>query len=115
MPMTATTSPRRPTGGIAPAAALALCQALADSTRFALMASIWQGERCVCDLQTDAGGLPQNLVSHHLGVLRRMGLVQARRAGRWMYYRPADTLDDATVAALTTLLGPRGTATAACE
>jgi ArsR family transcriptional regulator len=57
----------------------------------------------------------QNLVSHHLGVLRRAGLVQVRRAGRWMYYRPADTLDDATVAALTALLGPRGTATAACD
>src|ERR671937_365330 len=100
MPMMATTSPRRPAGGIAPAAALALCQALADSTRFALMASIWQGERCVCDLQTAAGGLPQNLVSHHLGVLRRMELVQARRAGRWMYYKPAETLDDPADAAL---------------
>ena len=62
------------------------------------------------DVLDEAGNL-----GLHLGVLRRMGLVQVRRAGRWMYYRPADTLDDATVAALTALLGPRGTATAACE
>jgi len=46
------------------------------------------GELCVCDL-VDLLKLPQNLVSHHLGVLRSQGLVQARRGSsdsRWVYY-----------------------------
>jgi ArsR family transcriptional regulator len=30
--------------------------------------------------------LPQNLISHHLGVLREAGLIRARREGRWVYY-----------------------------
>ena len=99
-----------------PNTALALCQALADPTRFALMAAIWQqGERCVCDLQGDVGGQAQNLVSHHLGVLRRAGLIAVRREGRWAYYRPVDSLPQATAAALQALLGPRGSTIAHCE
>ena len=31
-------------------------------------------------------GWPQNLISHHLGVLRRAGLVAARRDAQWVYY-----------------------------
>lgn len=95
-----------------PVAALELCRVLADPTRFALMAAIWSSEQCVCDLRSSSGDRPQNLVSHHLAVLRRAGVVETRRDGRWIYYRPADALDPATSAALTALLGPRGAATA---
>ena len=52
------------------ASALMLCRALADPTRLELMASIWGGERCVCELQESVGGKPQNVVSHHLAQLR---------------------------------------------
>lgn len=94
--------------------ALGLCRALADRTRLALMTAIWQSEQCVCDLRGAAGDPPQNLVSHHLGVLRRAGFVDIRKDGRWVYYRPADDLDPATAAALAALLGPRGTDRATC-
>ncbi len=90
------------------ASALALCRALADPTRLELMASIWSGERCVCDLQESVGGKPQNVVSHHLALLRQAGMVQARRQGRWVYYRPTDSLSAELEQALTLLLGPRG-------
>ena len=96
-------------------AALAICRALGDATRLELMAAIWAGEKCVCDLQESVGGKPQNLVSHHLSALREAGLVQSRRGGRWVYYRPADTLTPAQQQALALLLGPRGDTASNCS
>ena len=93
---------------LAPGAAMELCRTLADPIRFSLMEAIWRAEQCVCDLRLATGESRQNLVSHHLGVLRRAGIVDTRRDGRWIYYRPADGMDDATDAAITALLGPRG-------
>jgi ArsR family transcriptional regulator len=44
------------------------------------------GEICVCFLQ---GTLRTNQpkISRHLAYLRRAGLVEARREGKWMHYR----------------------------
>ena len=39
----------------------------------------------MCEFQ-ESLGWPQNLISHHLGALRRAGLVQARRDAQWVYY-----------------------------
>lgn len=68
----------------------ALLAAVAEPTRFRLLAMLAAGEVCVCDL---VGGLdlPQPLVSRHLGVLRRAGLVSARREGLWMHYSLAES------------------------
>ena len=102
-------------GGLDRPSALGLCRALADPTRLELMASIWAGERCVCDLQETVGGKPQNVVSHHLALLRQAGMVQARRQGRWVYYRPADSLAGELEHALALLLGPRGNLESDCR
>ena len=40
---------------------------------------------CACDIER-AVGLSQAAVSHHMGLLRRAGLVHAEKRGRWMYY-----------------------------
>jgi len=40
----------------------------------------------VCELLRDSGVAP-NLLSYHLGVLRKAGLITAQRRGRWMDYR----------------------------
>ena len=102
-------------GGMDRASSLTLCRALADPTRLELMASIWGGERCVCDLQQSVGGKPQNVVSHHLAQLRQSGLVQARRDGRWVYYRPSESLGSRMEQALVLLLGPRGHGSSNCH
>lgn len=60
--------------------------ALSDPTRVRLIALLGEGETCVCHL-VEALALAQPVVSRHLGVLRRTGLVAARRDGRWMWYR----------------------------
>src|SRR5215510_150596 len=41
---------------------------------------------CACDIE-EAVGLSQAAVSHHMDLLRRSGLVEAEKRGRWMYYR----------------------------
>tara|TARA_B100000745_G_scaffold75347_2_gene45574 strand:- start:1153 stop:1524 length:372 start_codon:yes stop_codon:yes gene_type:complete len=44
------------------------------------------GELCVCELMC-ALELSQPKISRHLAQLRNAGLVQDRRAGKWVYYR----------------------------
>jgi ArsR family transcriptional regulator len=41
---------------------------------------------CACDIE-EAVGLSQAAVSHHMDLLRRAGLVEAQKRGRWMFYR----------------------------
>jgi len=61
---------------------------LAEPKRLLLLDLIMQGVQCNCELG-DALRLPPNLISHHLGVLRKTGLVEAERDlldARWVYY-----------------------------
>lgn len=62
-----------------------MLKALADETRLRVFVSLIGRELCVCEL-VDALGMNQPAVSHHLGILKRAGLVDARRSGKWMYY-----------------------------
>jgi ArsR family transcriptional regulator len=64
-------------------------RALADPVRLRIAVMLTRGERCVCDIQR-ALSLPQSTVSRHLGQMRLVGLVEDRRAGKWVYYRLAD-------------------------
>lgn len=62
-------------------------QMLADTTRLRIAVLLQsQGELCVCEL-TEALTVSQPKISRHLAQLREAGLFQARRNGRWMYYR----------------------------
>lgn len=73
-------------------------RALADETRLKIFALLTKDELCVCEIE-DVLGLPQSLVSNHLAVLRRAGLVKARRDAedaRWIFYR-ADAKAAATL------------------
>lgn len=59
--------------------------ALGDPIRWEIVRSLASGQRCVCDLEDDFE-LSQSRLSYHLGILRRAGLIQGRREGRWTYY-----------------------------
>ena len=78
--------PRSPGRAGQKSQAVSVLGALADPTRLGLIRCLLQGERCVGDL-TDAMGLRQPRVSHHLAILRRLDLVVDRRAGKRIYYR----------------------------
>ncbi len=62
-----------------------LLRVLADERRLRILALLMQQEACVCDIMGRLG-LSQSLASHHLGVLRRAGLVRDRREAQWVYY-----------------------------
>lgn len=69
------------------AAALARARALADEQRLTAVAILRrEGELCACEIQA-ALGLTHATVSHHMSVLTDAGIVNARRRGKWMYYR----------------------------
>lgn len=61
-------------------------KALADETRLRILKLLQEGEVCVCELM-EVLGMPQSTVSRHMSVLRRAGLVQGRREGKWVHYR----------------------------
>jgi ArsR family transcriptional regulator len=63
-----------------------LFQALGDTTRLRLLNLIGDEEVCVCYF-VDVLRQPQPKISRHLAYLRRAGLVEARREGKWMHYR----------------------------
>ena len=62
-----------------------LLAALAEPQRVSILCRLRDGDRCVCDLESDLG-VAQNLVSYHLKVLREAGLVESRRRGRRIEY-----------------------------
>lgn len=67
-------------------AAVARLKALADPTRLTLAAALARtDEACVCDLSWVIERA-ENLVSHHLAILRRAGLVESRREGKMVLY-----------------------------
>lgn len=62
-------------------------KALGDPIRLRLLSLIAAtDEICVCDL-TDAFDVSGPTISHHLRVLREVGLVDVDRRATWAYYR----------------------------
>lgn len=61
-------------------------RALADRTRLRLINLMSQGEICVCFF-VEVIETNQPKISRHLAYLRRAGIVDARRDGKWMHYQ----------------------------
>ncbi|EJL41178.1 transcriptional regulator [Brevibacillus agri] len=73
------------TEGVAP-----LFKALADDTRAKIIYALaLEGELCVCDVAATINSSIAN-TSHHLRLLRNMGLARHRKDGKLVYY----ALDD---------------------
>ena len=68
------------------ARAARLFHALSDETRLSILECLRGCERCVCEL-TDHLEAAQSRLSFHLRVLKEVGLVSERRAGRQRLYR----------------------------
>lgn len=83
------------------AAMASLLKALAEPLRLRMLsfiATTSSGEACVCDLSALAD-VSQPTVSHHLKVLRDVGVVTSQRRGTWVWYSiaPGFTAAVATV------------------
>lgn len=61
-------------------------KALAEPLRWQIVQALAREELCVCHL-VDELAAPQPLISHHLRVLREVGLVESEKWRYWTYYR----------------------------
>ena len=75
---------------------LEITKALADGNRLRALMALATGELCVCQI-IELLGLAPSTVSKHMAILRQARLVEARKEGRWMYYRLADQRVDGPV------------------
>src|SRR5260221_10580331 len=63
-----------------------LFKALSDDARLRILNLLFEsGELCVCDLESTLG-FTQTKVSRHMSYLKRAGLVEDRKQGRWVLY-----------------------------
>ncbi len=77
-----------------PSPCAAKLKALADTTRLAVVESLMAGPRRVGELG-ELLGVEQSLLSHHLRVLREMGLLEAKRDGKAVIYALAPGVEGA--------------------
>ncbi len=61
-----------------------------DKTRLRIFILLLSSELCVCELIALLK-LEQSLVSYQLRIMRRAGLVEGRKNGRWVFYRIPET------------------------
>lgn len=58
---------------------------MAEPNRLKILCLLSSGIKCVCEMQ-EALSLRQNLVSHHLKVLKEHGLIDFEKKGQWKHY-----------------------------
>lgn len=68
---------------------LFVTKALSDLTRVRILKVLQDGEMCVCQIGATLD-LGQSCVSQQLAVLRKAGLIEDERKGRWVFYRLAE-------------------------
>ncbi len=70
-------------------AAIAATRALGHPARMRTAAMLRSGELCLCQI-TEVLNLAPSTVSLHIKELKRAGLVNERKEGRWVYFSLAD-------------------------
>lgn len=65
---------------------IAFNQALSDATRWRIVQLLFNEPLCVCEL-ADILEMPQSSVSSHIQVIKKGGLLDSERCGKWLYYR----------------------------
>ena len=66
-----------------------VAKAIADPSRVRILKLLEDGELCVCQITTVLD-MAASTASKHLSDLKKAGLVQQRRDGKWIYYRLAE-------------------------
>ncbi len=62
-----------------------MLKAIAEENRLKIIKLLASDSMCVCDIQEKLQ-LPQNLVSHHIAVLKKAGLIESCRCGKNNFY-----------------------------
>jgi DNA-binding transcriptional ArsR family regulator len=66
-----------------------LLQVVGQESRLQILLAIGDGETCVCHLEAKFGWR-QAYLSQHLMALRKAGLIEGRREGRFIHYHLSD-------------------------
>lgn len=61
-------------------------RALGDETRWRIVRLVIDRALCVCEL-ADILEMPQSSVSSHVQIIRKAGLLESERCGKWTYFR----------------------------
>ena len=61
-------------------------RALGDETRWRIVRLVADRALCVCEL-ADILEMPQSSVSSHVQIIRKAGLLESERCGKWTYFR----------------------------
>jgi ArsR family transcriptional regulator len=67
---------------------LEVMKAVSDEGRLRALMALRHGELCACQM-IELLNLAPSTVSKHMSILRQAGLVEARKSGKWVYYRLA--------------------------
>ena len=68
---------------------MAISKALSDPGRVRILLALRRRELCVCQI-TELFGFAPSTMSKHLSILHHAGLIQSRKAERWVHYRLPD-------------------------
>lgn len=67
-------------------------KALADPTRLEIVSLVGAAKEPLCACEIEAHfDLSQSTISHHLGLLRKAGILEAQRRGTWAFYSVANS------------------------
>ncbi len=67
----------------------ALLKSLADETRLKIIYLLKNGELCACEI-LESIDKAQSTISHHLNLMKKEGVLSARKQGIWVYYKLAN-------------------------
>jgi len=62
-----------------------MLKAIAEENRFKIIKLLSKKSLCVCEIEAILE-IPQNLVSHHISVLKKAGLIENCRCGKNNFY-----------------------------
>ncbi len=65
-------------------------RALSHPTRLKVLRLLSSRDLCVCEIMAVLNAT-QPTISHHLNMLKSMGLIEGRREGKWIFYSIAKT------------------------
>jgi len=61
-------------------------KAIGDETRIRILALVWDGDMCVCEIEKSLN-LTQSNASRHLTVLKNAGILSSFKKAQWTYYQ----------------------------
>jgi len=87
--------------------AVNLLKALSNERRLKIVSTLYEGEKCVSELE-QVVGLSQSALSQHLARLRRDEIVTTRRSAQTIYYSLQDSATKKVLACLYEVFCPGG-------